>query len=131
MLKNKKESKELLLWKFLSNLWGGITAIFFALTFFQVTDLSYLLTDVTIIYVSILSIFTGLKEYNRWHNKHFASRYHGEIFVATWTLLIITFIVLSAVDKNNFKISTEFTATYLSVLGIYAISRKSKHLKLR
>ncbi len=43
----KKEKRELLLWKFLANLWGSLAAIFFALTFFNVVDLSYLLTDIT------------------------------------------------------------------------------------
>lgn len=127
----KKESRELLLWKFLSNLWGSLTAIFFALTFFEITDLSYLLADITIIYISILSIFTGLKEYSRWKSKNFISRYNGEIFVMTWTILMLMFITMSAYSQNNYRLSTEFTATYLSVLGIYAISRKSKSLKLK
>lgn len=131
MFKNNKESTELLLWKFLSNLWGSLTAIFFALTFFEIVDLSYLLTDITIIYVSILSIFTGLKEYNRWKTKNFISRYNGEIFVMTWTILMLIFFALSAYSQNHYKLSSEFTATYLSVLGIYVISRKSKNLKLK
>jgi len=127
----KKPKKELLFWKILSNFWGSVTAIFFLLTFFNIYDLSHVLPDITIIYLSILSIFAGVKEFNRWKNKAFSSRYHGEIFVIAWTLLIIVFILVSAYDKTNYKMSTEFTATYLSVLGIFAISRKSKNLKVK
>ncbi|MDP2749839.1 MAG: hypothetical protein Q8O89_03340 [Nanoarchaeota archaeon] len=123
------KKKELNFWRILSNFWGIVAAIIFSLTFFAISDLNHLLTDITIIYLSILSIYTGLKEYNRWKSAKFMSRYHGEIFVILWTILIMVFILLSAFDKNNYKLATEFTATYLSVLGIFAISRKSKNLK--
>jgi len=127
----RKPKKELLFWKILSNFWGSLTAIFFLLTFFKIYDLSHVLADITIIYLSILSIFAGVKEFNRWKNGKFLSNYHGEVFVIIWTFLIFTFIIFSAYDETNYKMSTEFTATYLSVLGIFAISRKSKNLKLK
>lgn len=127
----KKHNKELFFWKVLSDFWGVVTAIFFLLTFLGKYDLSHILTDITIIYLSILSIFTGLKEYRRWKSKKYLSQYHGEIFIISWTLLILVFILMSAIDKNQYKLSAEFTATYLSVLGIFAISRKSKNLRLK
>jgi len=127
----KTDKKELFLWKALSNFWAIVAAIVFLLTFFNIADLHHLLNDVAIIYLSILSIFTGLKEYNRWKNKKFLSKYHGEIFVVNWTMLMFLFIALSAYDKTQYKLSTEFTATYLSVIGIFAISRQSKNLRLK
>ena len=127
----KRLGQELSFWKILSNIWGSIAAICFLLTFFNVYDLSHLLANVTIIYVSILSIFTGLKELSRWKNKQFLSRYHGEVFIILWTVLMLLFILLSAYNENGYQMSTEFTATYLSVLGIFAISRQSKNLKLK
>lgn len=124
-----KGKRELNFWRILSNFWGVVTAIVFLLTFFKILDLNHLLTDITIIYLSILSIYTGLKEYNRWKSNKFLSKYHGEVFIVLWTMLIMIFILLSAMDEENYKLATEFTATYLSVLGIFAISRKSKNLK--
>ena len=126
-----KKKSELKFWKFLTNFWGIITAIVFMLTFFKVFDLSHILTDITIIYLSILSIFAGIKEYSRWKNKDFLSAYHGEIFVFSWTVLMLLFIFLSAVYGKEFKLYGQFTATYLSVLGIFAISLKSKNLRLK
>jgi hypothetical protein len=127
----KRNNKELFFWKVLSDVWGIITAIFFLLTFFGYYNLSHVLADTSIIYLSILSIFTGLKEFNRWKNKQFLSRYYGEIFVISWTLIILIFVLMTAIDKNQYTLATEFKATYISVLGIFAISRKSKSLKLR
>lgn len=127
----RQPTLELLFWKILSNIWGSVAAIFFLLTFFGAYDLTHVLSDVTIIYLSILSIFTGIKELNRWKNKSFLPRYHGEVFIILWTVLMLLFVMLTAYNKHSYKISTEFTATYLSVLGIFAISRKSKNLKLK
>lgn len=124
-----KRTKELSFWKALANFWASITAIAFMLNFFNVLNISHILTDLMIIYLSILTIFTGLKEYSRWKEKKFFSQSNGEIFIIAWTILIVAFILLSAYDKSQYKLSTEFTATYLSVMGIYAISRKSKNLK--
>lgn len=126
-----RPKKELMFWKFLSNFWGCVTAVVFLLTFFGIYNLSHILADITIIYLSILSIFTGIKEFNRWKNNKFLSNYHGEVFVIIWTLIIFIFLLFSAYDQSNYKMATEFTATYLSVLGIFAISRKSKNLKLK
>ncbi|MBU1202738.1 hypothetical protein KKH39_01705 [Patescibacteria group bacterium] len=128
-MKNHKKTKaELVFWKGLTNFWGIITSLIFLLTFFKIWDMSYLLTDITIIYLSILSIFTGVKEYSRWKNKDFFSRYNGEIFIVTWTILMLIFIVISAIDKR-YQLYSQFTATYLSILGVFAISLKSKSLK--
>lgn len=128
MANNKKSKVELMFWKGLVNFWGIVTSVVFLVTFFKIWNLSYLLTDITIIYLSILSIFTGVKEYSRWKNKNFFSRYNGEIFIIAWTILMLIFIVISAIDKK-YQLYSQFTATYLSVLGIFAISLKSKTLK--
>jgi len=123
-----KGKKELLFWKGLTNFWAWLTAIVFLLTFFKIWDLSYLLTNITIIYLSILSIFTGTKEYSRWKNKKFLSKYHGEIFIFVWTVLMVVFLLISALNPD-YKIYSQYTATYISVLGIFAITLKSKNLK--
>lgn len=126
----KKSKKELLFWKGLTNFWAWITAIVFLLTFFKVWDLSHLLTNITIIYLSILSIFTGTKEYNRWKSKNFLSKYHGEVFIFVWTILMVGFLLVSALNPE-YKVYSQFTATYLSVLGVFAISLKSKSLRIK
>lgn len=125
-----KTKKELLFWKGLTNFWAWLTALVFMLTFFKIWDLSHLLTNITIIYLSILSIFTGTKEYSRWKSGKFLSKYHGEVFVFVWTILMVGFIIISALNPD-YKVQSQYTATYLSVLGIFAVSLKSKTLKIK
>lgn len=125
----ERKTDELKLWKTLTNLWSLITILFFVLTFFRLPDLSPSLAHVSIIYVSLLSLFIGVKEVSRWQDKKFNSHYRGEFFVVLWTLLMITFTLLKALWPENYTLTNEFTATYLSIVGLFAISRKSKTLR--
>lgn len=121
-----KQQQNLWFWRLLSNFWGIVASLAFIVTFFNAMNLQHLLADITIIYISLLSVYTGLKEIKRWKDKNFLSQYHGEIFVLLWTVLMIIFIGLSAIDPQKYKLTNEFTATYISVIGLFAISRKSK-----
>ena len=123
--------KELKFWRFLTHFWGLITALFFIITFLNIIDFSNVLQTLTIVYISILSIFSSIKEFNRWQNNKFTSLHKGEIFVIFYTILMITFIIFSALNPDQYQIQGEFTATYLSILGIFAITNKSKLLKLK
>ena len=121
--------KELDVWRLLTHFWGILTAIFFLIHFLQIINLSQTIKTLAVIYIGILSLFTATKEFNRWQDKTFLSNHRGELFIFIWTILIIFFIVLSAFNPAAYQISGEFTATYLSILGIFAISRKSRSLK--
>lgn len=128
MAKTKKPTVEMRFWKALVNFWSVITAVVFLTTFFKVYDLSNILSSVSIIYITILSIFTGIKEFSRWRSqKKFLSRYNGEIFIVAWTLIMVIFMFVAAIYPEH-KIYGQFTATYLSVLGIFGVSLKSKTL---
>ena len=127
----KKTKSELFTWRWLVNFWGIITAIFFLIHFFDLVDLSEAIKNLAIIYISILTIFTTVKEFDRWKSRKFLSNHNGEIFIIIWTVLIVIFIAASAYDSTKFNFTGEFTATYLSILGIFAISRKSRSLKRR
>jgi len=125
----KDKKTELFFWKTLTNFWGVITAIFFFLTFFKTIDLAHSIKTLTIIYLSTLSIFTGIKEVNRWTTKKFISKYNGEIFIFIWTILMIIFVSLNAYNPDRYSIVKEFTTTYIAILGIFAVSKGSKKLK--
>lgn len=127
-MKNKYKG-QLMFWRVLTYFWGVLTAIFFITDFFNVADYSHSLKTLAIVYISVLSIFTSVKEFQRWKTKKFLSQYKGEIFVIGYTILMIIFIFLNACNPEIYNISGEFTATYLSILGIFAISYNSKYLK--
>jgi hypothetical protein len=126
-----KKEGDLNFWRLLTDFWGVITASFFIITFFNFFNLMEPLKAMVVIYVSILSIYAGVKEFTRWKEKNFLSRHNGEIFVVCWTVLVIIFIILSAHDSQRYHVPGELTATYLSILGVFAISRKSKALRLK
>ena len=121
--------KELDIWRLISNFWGIATAIFFFMVFFHIVELGAALKTLSAIYIGILSIFITTKEFSRWTDKGFLSDHHGELFVVVWTILMVIFISLNVANSIKYPISGEFTATYLSILGIFAISRQSRHLK--
>lgn len=126
-----QKTDELKIWKFLTNLWAILTIIFFSATFFKLFDLTASLANISIIYVSLLSLFVGIKEVSRWRDHQFSSHYHGEIFIWLWTILMIVFITLQAIRPEKYIFNNDFIATYISIVAIFAISRKSKNLKLK
>lgn len=126
MLTNRQE---LNIWRVLTHFWGLLTAICFILTFFNTFDLSEALASLVFIYIPVLSLFTSIKEFHRWQDKNFISNHSGEFFVFLWTLLLIIFILLTAWRPNLYDIPGEFAATYIGILGIFALSRESRRLK--
>ncbi|MCD4704822.1 hypothetical protein K8R66_01965 [bacterium] len=125
----KKNSGNLKLWRLITYLWGSFTALFFILDFFNILDPGNSLKTIVIIYISTLSIFTSIKELNRWKSKEFFSKYKGEIFVIIYTIITIIFISLSIIKPQQYSVPSEFTTAYLSILGIFAISSESKRLR--
>ena len=73
--KKFKNHGHLLFWRFLTYTWAVITATFFALDYFKVLNGSNSLKTLTVVYISILSIFTSIKEFHRWKEKKFFSKY--------------------------------------------------------
>ena len=122
------ELKHLSFWKYLTNFWSWLTLIIFIVAFFMPEQFNGVLGNVAVIYATILGIYVGSKEIARWRNKNFMSNYYGEIFIIVWTITIVAMIVAS-VFNNEYQIQSEFTATYITILGIFAISQKSKALK--
>ena len=76
-------------------------------------------------YIVILGLYVGTKEFDRWKGNHF-SRYMGEYFVIFWTVLLIGFIAAIILSANSYRLPSEIITIYISVLGIFAITQKSK-----
>ena len=89
----------------------------------------HLNTQLTIIYIGVLTIYVGTKEFRRWNDLHQSTRY-GELYVILWTALMVIFCLLS-VWRPLLGVSPELAATYIAVLSIFAITHESKHLNQR
>ncbi len=117
-----------LFWKVLLNSWTIFVFIIVTLDFFNKTDYNNNAVGVaSAIYIAILGIYAANKEFDRW-TKRFSSRFIGEMYVWVWTALMILFLAISLTGRPDCHISTEVTATYISVLGIFAITQQSKKI---
>ena len=81
------------------------------------------------IYTAVLSIYVADKEFERWQN-HSARRHPGEIYVVLWTIIIISIFILDLLLDKPYVMPTEIISTYIVVLGILAITKKSKDVYL-
>lgn len=112
-------------WRYLLNLW---TLVLFAII---IEDFSHsgayagILGPVAAIYAALLAIYSAEKEFERWHFYHL-SRHPGEIYVIAWTLLIFGIILADLILKRGYALEPEVVSTYIVVLGILAITKKSK-----
>lgn len=80
------------------------------------------------IYLGILGIYAGEKEYTRWKKK-FESDHIGEIFVIIWTIAMIFFVITATLSRGMYRLPSEFAVVYTSVVGIFAITARSKALR--
>jgi len=79
------------------------------------------------IYIAILSIYVGTKEFERWHTNYLAN-YWGEIYIGIWTIFTMTAVIWAPFSNGHFRIPTNLVVVYTVVLSIFAISRRSKSL---
>ncbi|MBL7022034.1 hypothetical protein ISR92_01825 [Patescibacteria group bacterium] len=122
------EINNLSFWKYFTNFWSWLTLLVFVFAFFYPNQFNGTLSAIAVIYASILGIYVGSKEIARWRNKGYISKHYGEIYVIIWTIVIVAMII-TAIFNHQYQLQSEFTATYITILGIFAISQKSKALK--
>lgn len=116
--------------RFLTDFW---TILLFALLvahLFSPEKFAPLVSPVSIIYVTILGLFVGTKEFQRWQDSHFKQRL-GEIYVIGWTVLLFALLILGFFEPRQYEIAPEVVATYLSLMSMFALSRQSKAWYLR
>ncbi len=113
-------------WK-LSALWTVV--VYTAIVFNFIKDGIYDngLDALLVIYVAILAIYAGDKEFERWHDRH-SHRHPGEAFVIIWTLLVIAIAACQFVFDKATGLTSEIVATYIAVLSVLAVTRRSKSL---
>ncbi|HOX21481.1 MAG TPA: hypothetical protein PKZ02_00670 [Candidatus Paceibacterota bacterium] len=114
-------------WRYLVYIW---TIIFYAAVIYDFivgNGLSALLGPLAVIYIAILAIYASDKEFERWNDLH-SSRHPGEMFVAGWSLLIIILLLGEFIFQKAYDIPDVLIYTYITVLSILAITRKSRSL---
>lgn len=117
-------------WRNLANFWTLVCYAGVIFDFLENGAFQYYIAPILIIYVSILAIYSGLKEFERWHDFH-EGRHPGEFFVIGWTALIIGLVLAGYLMQRPYRVPGEIISTYIAVLGVLAITQKSKSLRQR
>jgi hypothetical protein len=85
------------------------------------------LAPIVAVYTAILALYSVEKEFERWYesltNKHF-----GEIYVVAWSILLIGIFIMDGYFRLPYKVPSEVVATYIAVLGILAVTKRSKQI---
>ena len=115
-------------WRYLTNIWTVAFVVLVISDFFTFGKYGHLLTPFSIIYGSILSIFVGTKEFDRWYNVYRSKRHPGEIFVIIWSILLLGLFIISWFWGKSYQISSDVISVYIMVLTVFAITQGSKRL---
>lgn len=108
-------------------IWGTLYLVLITLDFFFANKYEYILGSFGVLYIAVVSIFVGSKEFDRWHNTHPGKR-HGEFFVIAFSFLLVVFFISSFFLGPEYKVGTDVIATYIAILSVYVLSQKSKEL---
>jgi len=119
------------IWRILTNFWTIIFMVFLCGNFFLGNRYEFLIAPMSVIYIGILGLYVGTKEFDRWYEMHGNKRHPGELFVLIWTIIIFGLLAISAFSGGEQKVSAEAIATYIMVLSVFALTQKSKALYVR
>jgi peptidoglycan/LPS O-acetylase OafA/YrhL len=115
------------IWRLLAVVWGTLYLFVITMDFFLKDEYGYIIGPFSVLYIAVLSIFVGSKEFDRWHERH-PGKKHGEIFVVAFSVLLVIFFILSIFLGPEHKVGSDVIATYVAILSVYVISQKSKEL---
>jgi len=124
MTKNK-ESSAGTYWRWLTNVWTVLIFLTVIDDFLTGGVHANVIGPVCAIYVAALAIFSAEKEFERWQFYN-VGRHPGEIYVIAWTVLIVGVLVMTVVTGSAYTLSPEIISTYIAVLAILAVTKKSK-----
>ena len=113
------------IWRRLVGFWTPILYIIVIADFLTHNGLDVFLGPVCAIYIALLSVYTAQKEFERWHDYNIG-RHPGEVYVIIWTMLIVILLGLEIFQVNGYHLPSEVFSAYIVVVGILAITRKSK-----
>ena len=115
------------MWRWLVNVWTLILFFFIIADFTRDESINQFLGPIAAIYVAALAIYSADKEFERWR-MYSIGRHPGEMYVVAWTLLIMGLFLYAFVSGSGYSMPPEIFSTYIVVLGILAITRRSKTL---
>lgn len=114
-------------WRWLVNLWMLIIISLMVADFVLQGRYSQIITPISMVYVSLLSVYVTTKEYERWFLMY-KGKHPGEIGVVVWTLLLLVMILICLINGDQYKIQQDVVTTYITVIVVFVITKASKQL---
>lgn len=114
-------------WRYLINFWSIFFFVIIVLDFIAKNAYNDILNVMATVYISVLAIYVSNKEFERWYDKH-NGKHPGEIFVVIWSVLVFCLFVLDFVFKTDYQIPGSVVSSYIAVLTILVVTRKSKEI---
>ncbi|MBU3901519.1 hypothetical protein KKF25_02650 [Patescibacteria group bacterium] len=115
------------IWWYLVNLWTLVVFAAIVLNFVRNGIYDQQMDTLLVIYISLLAIYAGDKEFERWHDNH-QSRHPGEIFVFVWTVLMTGLAISQFIFDKTSGLTSDVVAAYIAVLSVLAVTRRSRAL---
>lgn len=115
------------IWRWLTNFWTIVYLAYLYVDFFTMNRYSFLVVPMSFLYLGILGLYVGTKEFDRWYERH-KGEHPGELFIALWTIAIFVLFLISVYYEHEFKLAHEAVAVYVAVLSIFAVTQRSKAL---
>jgi hypothetical protein len=123
----EKDIEQASWWRYFVNFWTLLLYAIILADFVQNNALRELIGPATVIYTGALAVYSAEKEFERWHDLYTA-KHPGEIYVVLWTVLIVGLFLAETISGKPYHIPAEVSSTYVVVLSILAITKKSKSL---
>lgn len=112
-------------WRWASGFWSIILFVAIIWDFVVNNGIGDIVTPIAAIYTAFLAIYSADKEFERW-NKEYVGRHPGEVYVIIWTVIILGILLADLLFKKSYEMPPEIISTYIVVLGILAITKKSR-----
>ena len=104
-------------------IWGWMILEFLSKTEFRVP------TSLTTVYLVILGIYVGDKEFARLHRRYSSRQLHGERFVLLWIITLIFVSAMLAFYRNGYHMPGDLPVITACVLILWMVSEYVKKVK--
>jgi len=112
-------------WRWLANIWLTAVVAIILIDFWSAGRYVYLISPVSILYITLLTVYISSKEFKRWFN-HYEGHHPGELALVIWTALMFLLIISNAYLGAGYHISQDIISTYLVVIVLFVASRGSR-----
>ncbi len=123
-------AKDFKFWRYLINIWSVLFFLVVIADFLTNNGCRGILDVLSTVYIASLAIYASDKEFERWYHHHHG-QHPGEIFVIIWTVLIFLLIISGFIWPHPYELPGSVISSYIAVLTILAITRKSKEVYKR